>query len=564
MLVVHLVLTGLPGVAAALLAARRGVRSVPILLAVALAASGAVAMLAYWAYYEDRMLGESLSYFALLGSIAGTGWALYGGHLDRGLLRQLATPLALWMLGSTFLVFFGYIHGGTSEPLNTAGARFIALPADNAIPFFFGEFFFHHGHHLPPPIFPGEWLASDRPPLQVGYMLSQRPFFWGNPELQYEVLGVVLQQLWIVGLWALLVAARVGRVTRALALLTVLVSDVAIVNGFFVWPKMLPAALLIAVAALVVTPLWLELRRSLWAAALVAALLGLAMMGHGSSVFGAIPLALIAIYRGLPSWHWVAVAALVGFVVMAPWSAYQKYGDPPGNRLVKWQLAGVPEIDSRGFGETLVDSYREAGFGGTLHNKGQNFITMAGGGPFADHVKATVDAVGEDDIRAAVENIRNIYFFDLLPSLGLLLVVPLVMAAAWRRGRRRREEWDFALICFAVLVIGAIAWGLLIFGNLPSRTVIHAGSFLLPVLAFCGAVAGLRATFPRFAIYFVGVSAVLMLGLYLPTFEPLPGSSFSFLAAVLAAAGLAGFGVVALRSDEPATATAPLAVPAES
>ena len=57
MLAVHLVLTGLPGVAAALLVARRGVRSVPVLLAVALAASAAAAMLAYWAYYEDRVLG---------------------------------------------------------------------------------------------------------------------------------------------------------------------------------------------------------------------------------------------------------------------------------------------------------------------------------------------------------------------------------------------------------------------------------------------------------------------------------------------------------------------------
>jgi len=562
MLAVHLVLTGLPGVAAALLVARRGVRSVPVLLALALAASAAVAMLAYWAYYEDRVIGESLSYFALIGSVAGIGWALYGGHLERGLLRQLATPLALWMLGTTFLVFLGYLHGGTSEPLNAAGARFIPLPSDDAIPYFFGEFFFHHGHHLPPPIFPGEWLASDRPPLQVGYMLSQRPFFWGNPELQYEVLGVGLQQLWIVGLWALLTAARVGRVTRALAVFAVLLSDVAIVNGFFVWPKMLPAALLLAVAALVVTPLWTQLRRSFWAAALVAALLGLAMMGHGSSVFGAIPLALVAAYRGLPSWRWVGVALLVGFVVMAPWSAYQRYGDPPGNRLLKWQLAGVPEVDSRGFKETLVDSYREAGFGGTLHNKGQNFITMAGGGPYADNVKATVEAIGDGDVRGAVEDVRNAFFFDLLPSLGLLLVVPFLMVAARRRGRLRREEWGFALTCFAIFVIGAIAWGLLIFGDLPARTVIHAGSFLLPVLAFAGLVAGLRAVFPRFAVYYVAVSSLLMLALYVPSYEPLPGSSFSFLAALLAAAGLAGFVAVALRADEvPQEATLP-AVPA--
>ena len=78
--------------------------------------------------------------------------------------------------------------------------------------------------------------SSDRPPLQIGYVLFVRTFGWDLTSLRYQVLGVVLQQLWIVGLWALLVAARVGRVTRALAMLTVLVSDIAIVNGFMCAP----------------------------------------------------------------------------------------------------------------------------------------------------------------------------------------------------------------------------------------------------------------------------------------------------------------------------------------
>ena len=55
----------------------------------------------------------------------------------------------------------------------------------------------------------------------------------------YEALGVVLQQLWIIGMWALLIAARVSRRTRSLAIVAALVSDVAITNGFFVWPKLL-------------------------------------------------------------------------------------------------------------------------------------------------------------------------------------------------------------------------------------------------------------------------------------------------------------------------------------
>jgi hypothetical protein len=563
-LAVHLVLTGLPAVAATLLAARRGLRSLPVLLAIALAASGAVAMLSFWAYYADPVIGESFSYFTVFGAVALAVWSLYDGRIEPRLLRQLSTPLALWALGSAFILFLGFLHGGMDNPLGTPMTRFSAqLPSDNSIPFFFSEWFFHHGHHGAPPIFPGEWLASDRPPLQVGYVLSTQPFGWGSPELQYQVLGVILQQLWIVGLWALLAAARVGRLTRALALVTVLVSDIAIVNGFFVWPKMLPAAMLLAVAALVMTPLWTELRRSFWAAALVGALLALAMLGHGSSIFGVIPLALIAALRGLPSWRWIGVAALAGVVLLAPWSAYQKYGDPPGNRLIKLQIGGVDKIDDRGATEAIVDSYREVGFGGALHDKAQNVVAMAGGKLMADHLTEAVGAVEDDDLNLFVEDIRNVFFFNLLPSLSLLLFVPLAMVAWRRRGPLRPAEWSFALTCFAVFAIGAVAWGLLLFGNVLARTVIHQGSYLLPVLGIVGGIVGLRAVLPRFAIYYVGLTALLWLALYVPSVQPQPESSYSLAAALLAAATLIGFGVVAFCAGDTPEENVSTGLPAE-
>jgi hypothetical protein len=552
LLVEHFVLTALPVVAAVLLAARLGVRNVPLLLAIGLAASGSVAMLTFWAYYADPLLGESLSYFLLFAPVALSAWILYERKLGAPLLRQLATPLALWFLGTAFVLFLGFLHGGTDNPLGTAATRTLGqLPSDNVIPAYFAEWFFAHGHEGTVPPF-GEWLSSDRPPLQIGYVLAQRPFGWDSTALHYQVIGTVLQQLWIVALWALLLAARLGRTTRGLAIVTVLVSDLVFVNGFFIWPKLLPAAMLLAAAALVLTPLWSQLRRNLWAAALLAALCGAAMMGHGSSVFGIVPLALVAAYRGLPSWRWLGVGVLVGLLFMAPWSAYQKYVDPPGNRLVKYMLAGVPEFeDDRGVLEATVDSYREAGFGGALHNKGQNFVTMVGGGPMVEALERGWNAAKDSNWETALMEVRVVLFFDLLPSLGLLLLGPIAMALAWRRGRRRPEEWSFALTCFAVFAVGAVAWGLLMFGNLAARTVIHAGTFLLPILGFCGAVAGLRAVFPRFAVYWVALSAALMLAIYAPSFNPLPGTSYSALAILVAIASLAGFTMLALRAGDP-------------
>ena len=165
----HLVLTGLPLAAAILFAARLGIRQVPVLLAIGLAASGVLGLLGFWSYYGDRVLGESFSYFVPIGAAALAAWSLYGGQIERSLLRRLATPLLLWALGTAFLLFLGFVHGGAAEPLVTAMSRFShLLPGDNYLPLYFAEYFFEHGHQGTPPDY-ASFLSSDRPPLQIGY-----------------------------------------------------------------------------------------------------------------------------------------------------------------------------------------------------------------------------------------------------------------------------------------------------------------------------------------------------------------------------------------------------------
>ena len=554
-LAAHLGLTALPGIAAMLWGARFGLRSVPVLLAVGLAGSGLVGLLGFWVYYAGHLPGQTFSCFIVAGALLTVGLAAHGRWLDSALLRRLAVPWVLWALGTVFVVYLGFAHGDIDAPIQTSATRFGSgpLPSDSGIPFYYAEWFYAHASHGTPPVFPAEWLASDRPPLQIGYVLSQRPFYWGagidRAEIHYQVLGVALQQLWIVGLWALLVAARLQRLTRALAMVATMVSGLTLLNAFFVWPKLLPAAMLLAVAALVMTPLWDEVRHRLLGAVLIGVLLGVAMMGHGSSVFAVIPLALLALYRGLPGWRWIGVAALVGVALMAPWSAFQKYDDPPGNRLTKWMLAGVDQIDERGTVESIFDSYGEAGVGGTIDNKSENFEFMVGGQPAWEAVDATVTAIGDGNGDLAARSARSLFFFYLLPELGLLILAPVAMLIAHRRSRDNPAEWRFALTAFAVVAIGALAWGLTLFGNVPARTVVHAGTYLLPILAFAGAVAGLRAVLPRVAIALVGLNCALMLVVYVPALEPPPGSSYSALALLLAALSLAAFSWLSWRGD---------------
>lgn len=548
LLAAHLVLTGLPAAAAILFAARRGVDQIPILLAIGLAVSGAVAMLAFWAYLADPLLGESVSFLIAFGSVLACGACLYAG-VDRRLLRQLAVPLGLWALGSAFLLLFGFVHGGAATPLLTAGSRFSgALPTDSRIPRFYSEWFFQHGGSPRPPVYPGEWHFSDRPPLQVGYALTQRAFGWDRNGLNYQVLAVALQQLWIVGLWALLLAARVGRLTRALVMSAVLVSYLAILNGFYVWPKLLPAAMLLAAAAILITPLWSQLRHNLWAAALVAGLCALAMLGHGSSAFGIIPLAIVAAWRGLPSWRWLGVAVATAVVLLGSWSAYQKWGDPPGNRLTKWTLAGAIEIDDRGLLETLGDAYGEAGVDGVLEDKQANLETMLGLEPTRETFEKVFD--GEDSAEV-LRAVRNLSFFYLLPSLALFLLAPVLIAvmAVLRRLPADRAELRFALLCLGVFLLGTVIWGLLVFGSDGDTTLIQIISYLLPVLAMTGCVIGLRAVLPRFAVVYVALASLLSLALCAPALDPQPGTSYSAFSALGALAALGSFLLIALRSE---------------
>ena len=547
MLAEYLLLTGLPGVFAACVAMRRGLRQLPLLLAVALAASGAVAMLVFWAFYAAPEIGKTAAFFVAFGSALGIGWC-YREGLDRELLRRLAFPLALWVLSSVFVVYLGFLHGGSGEAALTAQTRYAhQLPYDNVIPEHFADWFYVHGHDgTPTPI--GDWLASDRPPLQIGYVLAERPFGWGEPELNYEVLAVVVQELWVIGLWALLVAARIGRLARALGLIAAAVSDVAILHGFFVWPKLIAAAMLLAALAIVLDQRWDAFRRDPRAAALFAALCSLAMLAHGSSAFFIIPMLGLAALRGLPSVRWLGVAALVAVVLFVPWTAYQRWGDPPGDRLIKWQLGGSLEIDDRSSLETIVDGYSEEGLGGSLSNKWSNFTRMADFGEIENGLREAGEAIEAGHLGSAVSALRLPRFYGVVPFLGLLLIGPIAMAVARAIRPRDGPEWRFAVVSIGFVLAACVVWGLLMFGNIISNTTLHVGSLAVPLLAASACVVGAHAVDRRLAIGLTAVNAAFVLVLYVPALNPPPGSSYSALAAVLAAASLAGFVFTALRA----------------
>jgi hypothetical protein len=425
------------------------------------------------------------------------------------------------------------------------------LASDNYLPFFFADALFLHGHEGPPAHL-ADWLSSDRPPLQSGFVLAQR-VFGGEPYLHYQVLGVILQQLWIVGLWSLLSATRVRAATRALVIVALLLSDVAIVNGFFIWPKLLSAAYVLASGAVILTGQWTTARSDLRFAVVVAALFALALLSHGGSIFGIIPLIVVAAARGIPDRRWIAAGVVTGLLLLVPWSLYQQYEDPPGNRLIKWLVAGVVLPDDRTSFQAFKDSYAAVGISGAVQNKIENFRTMAGNGQVLAHIVQATQFASSGDFARAIRLVRADRFFTFLPSLGVFALAPLLMLVLRTRGRRSRDEWTFALRCFGCAIIGCLVWGVLIFGPPGPVTVLHAGGYALPILALAGCVAGLCAVAPQLATWAVVCHSAIALALYVPVLDPPPGlspGSFSWSGAAAALIALTGFAVVAFGAAD--------------
>lgn len=549
----ELVLAALPALAAATFAASRGMRSPVLLIGVALAASGAVAMLVFWGFYTTPLVGKSIAFLAVFGSVAALV-ALWLGGRGREAVRALVTPFVLWVLASVFVVYLGFLHGSYGQAIELGAHRFShPLPTDNFLPSYFAEWFYFHGHQGTPPPF-SEWLASDRPPLQTGYTLAARPFGWDAWQLHYELLGVALQQFWVPSVWALLLAAGLSRRGRALAIIAALVSDIAILNGFYVWPKLLAAGFLLAAAAMVFSADWKRWVRDPRAGALFAALCALAMLAHGSSAFLLVPLLVLAVWKARPSGRWLAVAVATAVALYVPWQAYQTYGDPPGNRLVKWQLGGDAAVDDRGALPSIVDGYREAGLGGTLGNKWRNVEAIIGVGEVDAVLRGTDGDESSGALARTLEDVRWVRFLAFLPCLGLLLLGPIAMAvrAAGDRGGRRGPEWRFGLRGGALTIGALVLWALLMFGSPAAEAVIHQGTMAVPLLAICVCAAAAYAADVRLGIALVAFNALFVLVLYVPALKPLPGSSYSAVAALVAALALAAFCRMAWRAPWPA------------
>ena len=389
------------GVAAQLWRRRLTGRGSTALEAVLLGALAPCALgyLAFAAYFAHPLLGRTFSWLSITTILATLAHAylLPLLHLSPSAsLPRSPSPrlhhrlLVLPALAGLFYLSVLFIFPlGNVTP--TAGQRFHPnLPGDNFIPTIFAERL-HSG--VSPQAPGGDWLSSDRPPLQAGLALVTLPVFRAL-DLGYDkacaTAGVWFQLLWIPALWVFLRWLGLTERDAHAATAALVFTGWLLFNSVFVWPKLAGAALvLLAFCTFFATESALDPRHRWLAGGALAALGSLAHGGVMFSLLALAPLVVLLPFFGrktpkvdrtlrarfspfpLP-WRDLLPAALVFIVLSLPWFAYQRLYEPPGNRLIKWHLAGTIPPDARGVLETLVSNYETQGWAQTLATRRAN------------------------------------------------------------------------------------------------------------------------------------------------------------------------------------------------
>lgn len=460
--------------------------------ALLLVGSGGAAWIEFWIWFVSPNTGKLFSVVLLGASVIVI--AIYNPRVIRD-NSELARPLLLGLLIATAYLGFAYSNGGIDGAYwqggTLAGNTTIAmsyrfwLAPDNTLPMIFAQQIAAHASmHIP---LLSDWQASDRPPLQTGFTLEILPLL-GNLSLGYQLMSTVLQALWVPALWLLVRAIGFSNIRAFLVVSVTALTGPMFLNTIYVWPKMVAGAFLIASLTLVVQ------HKSLMLATMLAAF---ALLLHGGIAFAIVALIPI-VWRTRPKLKTWIFAFLSAIAIYLPWMLFQRFADPPGNRLLKWMLAGIYAPDHNSFMHDLFTQYQSNWIHSLLLNKMFNILTLSGTPYFWNNMSSNPMWHGFFGV-ARVASVTA-----LLWSSG-----PLILASFAIFHRTIRQALRPAKIVLIFTGASLFVWVALMFGNgESSSTLIHQGPYSLLIL-FVALLALASTMLPRrIAISLICLNAI--------------------------------------------------------
>jgi hypothetical protein len=495
----------LPGFAVALWIADGWQVRVVDSVILAVTVSSFLGYVAFWIYLSSQLMGQVFSIGCIGVAACALVWILWYRPPARVRARRAAVPFLYVLSAGACYVCFFFLFGIGDPTLgdpytpdaSLANVRFFDDPRtiDNQLPLVFAERIWEGGSLKP--FCCGGWMSSDRPPLQAGIFLLQRPFaVIGGAGLHYQLLGTVLQCLWIPGVWALLTALGVAERQIKQVLGFLIFSGFLFYNSVYVWPKLLAAAFFLFFLSIVFEILGGNGTLTPAKIMLATSSLSLAMLAHSGSVFSLPGLALILIpRRRVFRIRECALALLVMGLFGAPWLAYQKLYDPPGNRLMKMHIAGAHEIDQRSTWQAVTDGYRDRNLGSVIRAKWANITTLIGPSPI-DGLGLNAIGIGDglhlDHATTEASRIaQREYVWNALGivNAGWLALLAMILRRQWKA--RALPYSGFFILAPA---INLIVWSMVMFG--PGQTFTTHSSYADILLLSIGLLSFLLALHP--------------------------------------------------------------------
>lgn len=461
----------------------------------------------FWGYFFNQSFGQSLSILLTLGSIGLAIYWKWKGRLrqEMSLLKDKDIQLPLLLMAGTGLFYLAYHFwiGGVGLGEGLAEVRYASMPPDNTIPLRFARKLYNGQD---PRIVLGGWLSSDRPPLQTGLVLLHFPLSGlTGIGLHYQIFSTLLQCAWIPGLWVFSRVAKFSTKQIAILFAASIFSGFALSNSIFVWPKLLAAFFILLAIAFLYEQLTDHTKLPTSHAVGAAVATGMGLLSHGGVVFNFFALSLLLLIpKKFPGFLRAFVMLTTLALCMIPWTAYQKFYNPPANRLVKWHLAGITEIDQQKTGESIIGAYANLSNEQILQNKWQNVKMLVNKDFFIQTVKGLLNSEKRtDDFWPSLRHGEQAFFFN---TLGWCLFGGLGALVILLKGRQEERQ---ALKLVGILTILSLAfWCLLLF--LPGSTTNHQGSYGSNLLFFSG-IALCLSKLPRWATF-------LLLGLHISSF----------------------------------------------
>ncbi|WP_231103457.1 hypothetical protein [Xanthomonas graminis] len=377
----------------------------------------------------------------------------------------------------------------------------------------------------------GDWLSSDRPPLQSGLYLLFFHSWLAHGGLIYQALSTWAQALVIVPL-LVLAGTLPRRSQRAAIVFALALSPLVLLNGLFVWPKLFAATFCAIFHIALFGPSSIA-RPARWSMAGLAA--ALAMLSHGGALFALVgstaAFVLLKRRQALPVLVKTGAFAVVAYL---PWVGYQRLIDPPGDRLLKWHFAGHIPVTQDSFLHVLRAAYADLGFWPWLAGRAANLNSlMHGSFSFFGDAWALFWNRSPAAIATVVEN----SFFYGAYSMWFASPLWLLPCVAYALLKRRslhpvRFPSDLALAA----ALSFLFWILVIYE--PGQTVIHQGAYFSFLASMLVILLMLAQCFPL-ALYAVVALNLAVAALAYAFDKPFDGASSAIhLGATLALTGV--------------------------